>query len=260
MASNAISPDFTQAGYSSILGAALAAGYRPLCMREAVAAAGGRILLLRHDVDFSLNYALRMAAFEHSLGLRSTYFLIPHNDYYNPLSPGGRRLVEQIVALGHEIGLHWDSSIYPQEASGMRDYFRRDLETLGAIVGHPIVSASQHIPADSPLLDVRGMVPNEAYSDGVRKRFSYVSDSAMKWRDVTPYDLIACSVDIQFLAHPLWWFASGTTREEKLRNIPVDSQRRISEQCEDFIAYMNGVLADRASYDRRFRQLRGLDG
>jgi hypothetical protein len=251
-------PEFSPAGYGAILERARAAGYRMLCMCEAVASARARVLLLRHDVDFSLEYAVAMADLEAQLGVRSTYFVLLYNDYYNPMSPDGRSMLRKLMELGHEVGLHWDSSVYAFEPGSMRDHFRRDLATLGELVGRPIASASQHIPADSPLLDVSTLVPNEAYSEAIRRRFAYVSDSAMKWRDTTPYDLIERSVEIQFLAHPLWWFAAGTTREEKLRNIPEDCRGRVSTRCEDFIRYMNGVLADRARYDERFRAQRGL--
>lgn len=253
-----MSIDFSPEGYRDLLRSAVTAGYSPLPMREAVQASERPVVILRHDVDFSLQHALGMAAAEKECGLRSTYFLLLYNDYYNPLAPGGRRLVEQIAALGHEVGLHWDSSVYPQESGALRDHFARDLATLADIVGQPVVSASQHIPTDSPLLDVRALVPNEAYSESIRARFTYVSDSSMTWRGVTPLDLVARGEEIQFLAHPIWWFAAGRTREEKLRTIPRDCQERVSAQCEGFIEYMNRVLAERDRYDARFRSLRGM--
>jgi peptidoglycan/xylan/chitin deacetylase (PgdA/CDA1 family) len=253
-----MSVEFNPEGYRDLLRAALQAGYSVLPMREAVHATERRVLLLRHDVDFSLEYAVEMAKAEQQLGIRSTYFLIPYNDYYNPQAPGGRRLVEQIAALGHEVGLHWDSSTYPQDANVLRDHFTRDLATLRNIVGQPVVSASQHFPVDTRQFNVEALVPNEAYSETIRMRFTYVSDSAMKWRGVTPRDLIEQGVEIQFLAHPIWWFAAGATREEKLRAIPRDCQQRVAALCEDFIEYMNGALADRRRYDSRFRSQRGI--
>ena len=257
-----MSSDWSADGYAAILACARAAGYRLRCMRDAVADDAGEpqrgapTMLLRHDVDFSLEHALAMAELELRLGTRSTYFVLLYNDYYNPLSPAGRKLVRDIARLGHEVGLHWDSSVYEQRPAAMRGHFRRELLTLSALVGQPISSASRHIPADSPWLDLRGMVPNEAYSESIQRRFAYVSDSAMKWRERTPLDLIAHGVEIQFLAHPLWWLAPGSTREEKLRSIPWACGRSVATQCEAFIDYMNGVLADRARYDERFRQAR----
>src|SRR2546428_703298 len=108
-----MSIEFSPEGYGELLRSALDAGYGVMPMRDAVQAPDRRVLMLRHDVDFSLAYALKMAAAEQAMGVRSTYFILLYNDYYNPLAPGGRRLVEQVAAMGHEIGLHWDSSIYP---------------------------------------------------------------------------------------------------------------------------------------------------
>ena len=44
-----------------------------------------KFLILRHDVDFSLDYALQMAQKEAQNKIRSTYFILLHSPFYNPL-------------------------------------------------------------------------------------------------------------------------------------------------------------------------------
>ena len=44
-----------------------------------------KFILWRHDVDFSLNRSLKLAQIEHEAGVRSTFFLNPHSDFYNLL-------------------------------------------------------------------------------------------------------------------------------------------------------------------------------
>lgn len=78
-------------------------------------------VLIRHDVDHSLENALVMARIEAALGVRATYFLLPPGDYgkdenyYGTLIDGKiahrPTLIEtarQIQSLGHEIGIHND--------------------------------------------------------------------------------------------------------------------------------------------------------
>ncbi len=79
------------------------------------------VVLVRHDVDHSLDNAMMIAKLERSMGLRSTYFMLHPGDYnqlenyYGTVSGG--RIVHaagffdrcgELQAMGHEIGLHND--------------------------------------------------------------------------------------------------------------------------------------------------------
>lgn len=219
-------------------------------------ASADNVILLRHDVDLSLEYACDMAKAEYETGVRSTYFILPFNDYYNPLSPAGRRQVRTLVDLGHEIGLHWDSSLYPNDPDELERSFRRDLALLEDLVDGPIVSASQHVPIDSPFIDVEKFIQYEAYSDEISSRFAYVSDSSLQWRQHTPLDLIGRGIDFQFLAHPVWWFAPGNTMREKIESLAPLASERMRRLGESLIAYIEKCLADRSAMDARYQSLR----
>lgn len=214
------------------------------------------MLLLRHDVDLSLDYACDMARAESDEGFKSSYFILPFNDFYNPLSPSGRRQIRMLHDLGHEVGLHWDSSLYPSEAEPLERAFRRDVALLEDIVGAPVTSASQHVPIDTPMVNVEQFIENEAYSETIRRRFTYVSDSSMRWREHTPLDLVARRIEIQFLAHPIWWFATGSSMAEKVRRLAPRAESRSRDLAEDFIAYVERCLADREALDARYESMR----
>jgi len=68
-----------------------------------------RVVILRHDVDYSLEKALELARFEKSIGIQSTYFLLLSSDLYNIASKKSLNYINEIIGLGHEIGLHFDS-------------------------------------------------------------------------------------------------------------------------------------------------------
>ncbi len=73
-----------------------------------------KILFLRHDVDHDPLLALEMAKVEHSLAIKSTYFLLS-TDTLKPwmdspvLKEKFFAVAKEIQSLGHEIGLHYDA-------------------------------------------------------------------------------------------------------------------------------------------------------
>lgn len=67
-----------------------------------------KIILLRHDVEFSVPIALKMARIETSLGIRATYFVQLHGDFYNALEKETFQNLKQIESLGHKLALHFD--------------------------------------------------------------------------------------------------------------------------------------------------------
>lgn len=71
-----------------------------------------RCVILRHDVDFSLEAALRFAELEYKNGVQSTYFILLSTGFYNPLHKKARDILKEIKVMGHEIGLHFDEANY----------------------------------------------------------------------------------------------------------------------------------------------------
>ncbi len=61
-----------------------------------------KLILLRHDVEARYGNALKLAQLQHGLGIKGTYYfrIYPHKD--------NEAVIRKIVALGHEIGYHYD--------------------------------------------------------------------------------------------------------------------------------------------------------
>lgn len=139
---------------------ALRDGGRP-SITHAQACAGGDpasgYLCIRHDVDHDLATALEMARIECHEGIRATYFLLPPGDYDKTDNYYGRiegDLVErhaalaegarQLVALGHEVGLHND---FLQLGFRLRRPFAALIEeeiAFFASIGVPVVGTASH--------------------------------------------------------------------------------------------------------------------
>ena len=96
--------------YAELLDAARAGGYR-FAAFDAPPRPGD--LLLRHDVDLSLDAALRLAELERSHGATATYFLMTESVFYNLASREGAGAIARLRDLGHRVGLH---AVYPNAA------------------------------------------------------------------------------------------------------------------------------------------------
>lgn len=242
---------FSRDGYASILDLAREVGFEIRPMREALTCGDSSQLLLRHDVDFSLRLALEMALFENERGVSSTYYVLPYNDFYAPFSPEGRSILTRMAGLGHEIGLHWDSRIYPEDAAGVRRSIERDVAMFEDVLGQKVRSASQHNPIDSRFVDLSDLFEIEAYSASVREKFAYVSDSAMSWRAHTPWDVLPGRANLQLLIHPIWWMTPQGTRGDKFAHLKRANADDQNVRLDDMLAYIELCLADRERLDAR---------
>jgi hypothetical protein len=252
---NVPSSHFNADGYKNLLRLAQGKGYR-LCRMDEAFASDAKTMILRHDIDFSMDYALAMAELEAEMGATSTYFFMTTCEYYNPFSEPHRAALRRIAALGHEVGLHWDSRALPEDKTSHAAFLSAQLTLLAAASGHEIRSASQHIPIDTPPFDISPYIENNAYSARFNQRFTYVSDSSMVWRKVTPWDLMAEDKEIQFLSHPIWWMTEGVTQDEKMREAMARVSATMAQWGEEFLVYMKGILAEREKYDSNFAKIR----
>jgi peptidoglycan/xylan/chitin deacetylase (PgdA/CDA1 family) len=104
---------------------------------------GDRVnVCIRHDVDVALNLVVRLAEYERTLGLVSTWYFLTDTAPYDIWSsdvPGKLR------EMGHEVGLHSDHH-YEQVALGRDglERLREDVRRLGDLAGGPILGAAWH--------------------------------------------------------------------------------------------------------------------
>lgn len=98
--------DFTLTAYMSLVSALRGAEYDVMPVRQALAGpggtAGGRFVILRHDVDRSPAAALAVAHLERQLGVATTYYFRTTRRVFRPA------IMREIEALGHEVGYHYE--------------------------------------------------------------------------------------------------------------------------------------------------------
>jgi len=170
----------------------------------------GRGVFWRHDVDCSLNRALRLAAIEAEVGVSATYFLNPHSEFYNLLEKSQADIVLRILALGHRIGLHFDAAFHElTEESRLDELVACEAGWLESWFGVRPVAFSFHNPTEFLLkcdADRYGGLVN-CYSAFFRNEVGYCSDSNGYWRFRPLEEVLAQAREprLQVLTHPEWW-------------------------------------------------------
>lgn len=178
--------------------------------------------LIRHDVDFCVASALRMAALEADLGLTATYFLLFSADY-NLLAPEHSRLPRALLEMGHEVGLHYDSAAVAAFAPGEAvELLRAEAALLGLLAGAPVRVIARHSPGFGGRDPMEGTEFINAYDPRFTTEITYISDSCGAWRDHAVEALRADELppNVQLLIHPVFWdevAADRWTRLERLR-------------------------------------------
>ncbi|HQN10241.1 MAG TPA: hypothetical protein PK569_21980, partial [Thermoanaerobaculia bacterium] len=193
--------------------------YEALLFREWTPARAGRPrVFLRHDVDHSLRLACEMARVEARNGIRSTYFVQLHSDLYAAATSTGAAMLRELVALGHEVGLHYDTAYYLESERDATAGFDADIALLSRLAGVPVVSAAKHNPIDTPAArELAARAKFDPYSDAFTRGVKYISDSSMSWREGCACGHLAGDKELQVLIHPLWWLVEGATLEARVR-------------------------------------------
>ena len=185
--------DFDLAHYGELLDAAQVGGYR-FNTFEAEPKPGD--VLLRHDVDLSLEAALELARLEHERSARATYFLMTESVFYNLDSQQGRETIRELRSLGHAVGLH---AVYPRAS--------RDDRFDAVVAWHNPDPEYVHEPVSG---FVNVMQP-PWFTKG-----KYRSDSNQHWREGCPHEELRAGAFewLQLLTHPeIWVYEGGTMRE-----------------------------------------------
>lgn len=175
--------DFTLINYMAILELARK-NYKFIFFPELQYTTGKRILL-RHDLEFSVPIALKMAEIEAGLGIKATYLIQLHSDFYNILDGNNFQMVKKIQELGHQIGLHFDSHFWQiNSEQELEKYLQIDKNVLQTYFDFEPKVFSFHNTNAFILACERnfyaGMI--NVYSKSIKENIGYCSDSTGFWR------------------------------------------------------------------------------
>jgi len=212
--------DFTYEAYSRFLALITASGYR---FTDYHHADGTDLCVMRHDIDIEIDAAVRLAELERATdpNLRATYFVLLSSERYNVFCRRNADGIGAIAALGHEIGLHFDETKYPDASSvELVQAIREETSILGQAVGVEIKAVSMHIPSQRALQADYDLTPLvNSYSHRYFHQFKYLSDSMMSWRE-NAEDIISRHEydNLHILTHPFWYTAEPQSARDKINH------------------------------------------
>ena len=226
---------FTHAGWRDFLRHAVSvAPVRPFRDHD-----GAPAILMRHDVDLSLEFARALAMIEKEEGVQSTFFIMTAAFTYNVLADESRAVIREIAEEGFEIGLHFSiSADADHDPKALQESVARESELLSTVCGQEVRSVSLHNPTVLDMFPVFDSFRN-AYDPSVFDDECYVSDSCMNFRGKNPYEFIlrASERPVQVLAHPMHFHEKRLTYPEiYAKHIKVNT----------------GVIGDIAAVNRSF--------
>lgn len=243
------SADFSYDCLNSILTAIVKSGFASQLLRDApvvVRGTPGRTVFIRHDIDVAPRFVLPVARMEARLGLRATYLVMTDCLLYGLDDDGVGAGLAELIALGHEVGLHVqvpDSMLDDSTTSaGLIDYVTFGSTQLESITGAPVESLSFHRPAKQLL---RGPLRVAGKVSGCAAELMdwYLSDSAGRWREGPPIPSLLRPKKplLQLLIHPVWWGSTHMSAADRLQvffreetegkstEFAADFDRRLSE-------------------------------
>lgn len=200
--------DFTFANYKRLL--LLAKEHYEFIFFNGEIKIENKSILLRHDVEFSVPIALQMAKIENQLGIKATYFVQLHGDFYNALEKSTFRQLKEIESLGHRLELHFDAHFWEiTKKDQLKRFLYIDKETFEKYFDSTPQAFSFHNNNAFTLSceeDTYAKMIN-VYASRFKTDFGYCSDSTGYWRFEVLEERLKEAKDhiLQVLIHDGMW-------------------------------------------------------
>lgn len=205
-----------------------------------------KCVILRHDVDNSLEQAMRLAELEAEEGVRSTYFVLLRTDFYNPASKVEAERIHRILSLGHEVGLHFDEVAYAPGEADVTSLILKEAEILSSICGCPVTTVSMHRPSKATLeadLQIPSMI--NSYGKTFFHDFKYLSDSRRRWREPVLDIVRSGEYDcLHILTHAFWYHEEELSIEESVGGFIRAANRERYAQMKENITDLASILPE----------------
>lgn len=210
-------------------------------------------IIMRHDVEYSVERAFELSKVEESMDFRSHFFFQWTNNSYNILSRKNRDILKEMHERGQHIGLHFALNGMT-DMNAVREEILREIEMLSTMLGFEIHAFSIHRPSPDALAanfkfdHILNAYQDEFFtfdpkaSPESELEVKYMSDANHIWRYGYPDEKnILGHKKVQILTHPFAWTKKGydnydnfrTLIEEKYDEL-IDS---IDRECKDFAQY-----------------------
>lgn len=178
-------------------------------------------IILRHDIEFSVERAYRMSLIEKEEGIASTYFVQITSNAYNAFSQKNMEMLKRMIQNGHRIGLHYHLGTN-LTCSHITHEIQTQVRVLSDFLEYDVDRFSIHRPTEASHyyeIQVDGVI--NAYSkeffthvekvnENSQMEVKYIADSKHQWNYGYPdMNTIKRFPKIQLLIHPYSWAEIG---------------------------------------------------
>ena len=217
-----------------------------------------KFILMRHDVEYSVERAYNLSKVEESMDFTSTYFFQWTNNSYNILSRKNMDMVKDMHERGHEIGLHYALNGMT-DMEQVRKQIVKEIDILSEMFGFKVDTFSVHRPSKDILrenIKLPGII--NAYQDDfftfaenvtadTQIAVKYMSDSNHTWRYGYPDEKTIQSYDkVQILTHPFAWTKEGYDNFNNYKTLVTEKTEEvihsINNECKDFVEYIDWFM------------------
>ena len=186
------------------------------------------VILLRHDIDHSQLKALEFAKIERDLGIKSTYFVRVHSNYYNPYGFKVYTVLKKILDLGHEIGLHYENIDFAEVTNeDPCEIIKKDKKILDIVLEKSIEGIAAHRDFNQvsnldfwKKHDLKDFgFKYEAYEERFLRDILYISDSLGMWKTgkCMCHYIQKRIPRLYIVTHPCYWYHVSYHLEDSLR-------------------------------------------
>ncbi len=217
-----------------------------------------KFILMRHDVEYSVERAYELAKVESSMDFTSTFFFQWTNNSYNILSRKNKDLIKDMHERGHTIGLHFALNGMT-DMEQIRKQIAKEIDILNSMFEFKIDTFSIHRPSKDVLrenIKLPGII--NAYQDefftfaenvteNTPVSVKYLSDANHIWRYGYPDEKNILENDkVQILTHPFAWCKKGYDNFDNYKSLIkekyVELVNSVDNECKDFGEYKDWFM------------------
>jgi len=222
-----------------------------------------KFVIMRHDVEYSVERAYALSKVEESMDFTSTYFFQWTNNSYNILSRRNMDMIKDMHERGQTIGLHFAlNGMTDMEL--IRKQIVKEMNIISEMFGFKIDSFSVHRPSKDVLREIIKLdgILNAyqddffTFADNVDENtpveVKYLSDANHIWRYGYPDEKNITGYNkVQILTHPFAWCKVGGDNFTNYKYLVSEKEKELIEsidgECKDFGEYLDYFM-DNAVY------------
>ena len=194
--------------YKELLLKFLQKGYKTSFFSDNIEKKGS--LIIRHDIDFDIDYTYKISLIEKELNVKSTFFFMLNTKSYNIFEESNFQKITEIKKNGNVVSLHFDPTVYQDVQKGLE----KEKTIFEQLFDVKVDIISIHRPDEIFLNDSEKLFGvKHTYEPRYFSEIKYFSDSQGDFKYGHPVfsDAFANLDTIQLLIHPLWWIQNNSS-------------------------------------------------